>query len=937
MRKLVLISLCCVILIQGFKQEDFKKCTDSSFCKRQRSYQPETSPYVADFDSLTNDHNGKVTLEVTHLDNGHPYNMEVYAVKDGIVRIKINEAAPIMPRHEVPDTLQELKLQKFHIHSDKKTEVITLSLVDSPNMKVQITCHPLRVDVLDGDEPVMSLNSKNKLNIEHLRKKPEFPSQSEDNKEVVIEGQEESPAEKTEEEKKIDEAKAKLVHEEAAGMWEEKFKSHNDRKPRGPESIGLDTSFIDFAHVYGIPEHADSLALKSTLGTEPYRLYNLDVFEYGLDSKAALYGSIPLIIAHNVKRTVGLFWLNAAETWVDVDKSADGKGVLATLFGYFATKEEEVPEVDVHWMSESGVIDVFIMCGPSPADVTRQYSSLTGTSYMPPKWSLAYHQSRWNYKDERDVDEVDKKFDEHDIPYDCLWLDIEHTNGKRYFTWDTAKFPSPIEMQEKLAAKGRKMVTIIDPHIKVDNNYHIYSEAKSLDHFIKDKDGNEFRGWCWPGDSGYLDFTKPVVRDWWASQFSPEIYKGSTKHLFTWNDMNEPSVFNGPEITMHKDAKHANGWEHRHVHNMYGMLQQMSTFKGQLMRSEGNERPFVLSRAFFPGTQKYGAIWTGDNTAEWGHLAASNPMLLTISMAGISHCGADVGGFFKNPDPELLSRWYQAAAYQPFFRAHAHIETTRREPWLYDDATKDVIRSSIRQRYQLLPFWYTLFYRAHKSGEPPMRPLWFVFPDEASTFATEDTYMLGDSLLVKPVSQPGKTASQVYLPGSDGWYDVFNQQYFPSPNTANVETPAEHIAVLQRGGSIIPRKMRVRRCSSLMTHDPYTLFAGLNPQRKASGELYMDDGHTYNFQAGQFNHINYTFAQNVLESTLITPQDSYKTDSWLERVVVMGVSQAPTKITIEQQDGVTKNLGFEFDGNKRVLTIRKPGVNIATNWKITMS
>lgn len=719
-------------------------------------------------------------------------------------------------------------------------------------------------------------------------------------------------------------------------MWEETFKSHPDKKPRGPESIGLDTSFINFSHVYGIPEHADSLSLKSTTGSEPYRLYNLDVFEYELDQRAALYGSIPLILAHNVKRTVGLFWLNSAETWVDIEKSEDSKGVLGTLFGYFATAEQHVPEVDVHWMSEAGVIDVFVMVGPSPADVMRQYTTLTGTSYMPPQWAIAYHQSRWNYKDERDVQQVDAGFDQHDIPYDCLWLDIEHTDGKRYFTWDSKKFPDSIKMQESVAAKGRKMVTIIDPHIKVDSNYHIYSEAHKRGFFIKDKNDNEFRGHCWPGDSAYLDFTEATVRDWWSSQFSLDAYKGSTPHLFTWNDMNEPSVFNGPEITMHKDAKHAHGWEHRHVHNMYGYLQQMSTFKGLLQRSDGQERPFVLSRAFFPGTQRYGAIWTGDNTAEWGHLAASNPMLLTIGLSGIAHCGADVGGFFKNPDGELLTRWYQAAVYQPFFRAHAHIDTTRREPWLYDAKYKLAMRDAVRQRYQLLPLWYTLFYKAHKTGEPPMRALWYEFPEDANLFASEDAFMVGGALLVKPVTSPGATSTSVYLPGTDGWYDVFTSKYYPSPNTASLDTPLDKIVVMQKGGTVVPRKMRVRRSSSLMIHDPYTLFVALNPKGKAEGELYMDDGHTYDYQAGQFNHLNYTYTSNTLTSNLLTPEGSWPTKSWLERIVVMGVSK-PTAVTLIKQDGSESALGFEYEPSRRVLTVRKPAVNIATNWSVRLS
>jgi len=905
-------------LTLGFDAGNFKKCDQSSFCKRQRSYSPETSPYVADFESLKTDNNGKVMLELTNIDNGHPFNMEVWPLKDGSVRVRINEATPLLPRFDVPDTIEELKFQKFNIESEKSSEVISLTLNDQPNIKVKINCHPLRIDVLDEDEPIISLNSKNQLKIEHLRKKSEPKEDTQG-----------SDEEQSEEAKEVEKEE-----EEEPGMWEETFKSHTDKKPRGPESIGIDTCFFNFTDVYGVPEHADQMSLKDTSASEPYRLYNLDVFEYELDSRAALYGSIPLIIAHNTKRTVGLLWLNSAETWVDVQKHASGSS--GGLFGFFAKSDASPERVDIHWMSESGLIDVFVMTGPQPKDVMRQYTTLTGTSYMPPEWSIAYHQSRWNYKDEQDVEQVDAGFDESEIPYDCLWLDIEHTNGKRYFTWDTAKFPNPIKMQDSVAAKGRKMVTIIDPHIKADPNYHIYSEAQQKNYFVKDSNDGQFKGWCWSGDSSYLDFTLPSVREWWASQFSTSVYQGSTHNLFTWNDMNEPSVFNGPEVTMHKDAKHGHGWEHRHVHNMYGSLMQMSTFKGLLSRSNGNERPFVLSRAFFVGTQKYGAIWTGDNTAKWSHLAASVPMLLTISLSGIAHCGADIGGFFGNPDAELLTRWYQAAFYQPFARSHAHIDTARREPFLYDEKHKSVMREAVRQRYELLPYWYTLFYHSHKTGEPPMRPLWYEFPSDTSLFSKDDSFMVGSALLVQPVTSPNVITSQVYLPGDQGWYDVFTKRHFTSPQTITIATPLEKIAVLQRGGSVIPRKMRVRRSSSLMIHDPYTLFVALDHKNESSGDLYMDDGRSYEYQSGSFNQIQFSFKNSILESRLLTPKDAWPTKSWLERVVVMGTDE-PKLVTIQSDGGEKTILGFEYEAGTRTVTIRKPAVNMASNWLIELS
>ena len=198
----------------------------------------------------------------------------------------------------------------------------------------------------------------------------------------------------------------------------EKFQSHSDPKPRGPSSISMDFTFLESKHVYGIPEHASSFSLKSTKDTDPYRLYNLDVFEYELDETMALYGSIPLMIGAHENRasSSAVFWLNAAETWIDIN--------------------HEEYNVDTHWFSESGALEFFVLLGPSPKDVFKQYSYLTGTQELPPLFSIAYHQCRWNYKDQQDVEFVAEKFDEYDIPYDVLWLDIEHTDQKKYFTWD---------------------------------------------------------------------------------------------------------------------------------------------------------------------------------------------------------------------------------------------------------------------------------------------------------------------------------------------------------------------------------------------------------------------------------------------------------------------------------------------------------------------
>ena len=175
-----------------------------------------------------------------------------------------------------------------------------------------------------------------------------------------------------------------------------------------------------------------------------------------------------------------------------------------------------------------------------------------------------------------------------------------------------------------------------------------------------------FEGECWPGNSAWVDYANPEGRDFWAGKMSTYLTAmGPTLH--TWNDMNEPSVFQGPETTMPKNLKHVGGLEHRDLHNMYGFYQTMATFQGH-KKARPNLRPFILTRAIFAGSQRYAALWTGDNWASWEHLGASVPMLLSLSVSGMPFVGADVGGFFRDPEEQLLVRWYQTGSLQPFFR-----------------------------------------------------------------------------------------------------------------------------------------------------------------------------------------------------------------------------------------------------------------------------
>eukprot|EP00834_Sanchytrium_tribonematis_P003043 NODE_108_length_18904_cov_0.654826.p1 type:complete len:686 gc:universal NODE_108_length_18904_cov_0.654826:922-2979(+) len=531
------------------------------------------------------------------------------------------------------------------------------------------------------------------------------------------------------------------------------------------EALGLQINY-NYEQIYGFPEHAAHLDHKKYFETNPQghdefiRLYNLDVFEFELNTNMALYGSIPFFLGTQNGEWSGGFWNNPSDTFVKLNTAEQSMNIV----------------------SESSAFEFYYFQG-TPYEILKAYHDLTGIPQLPQLFSVAFHQCRWNYNNVDDVLRVNSKFTEHSMPVDVIWLDIEHTNGKRYFTWDEHQFADPVHMLDTLKSVGRNMVTIVDPHIKIDDEFSVYQMGKENDYFVWNKDKETFTGDCWPGRSAWFDFLNTKIQDVWASLFEYSHYLKSTPSLFTWNDMNEPSVFNNPEITMNKDNIHriyegndVKEVQHRQVHNIYGQMMQKATAMGQIKRDEISKRPFVLSRAFYAGTQQFGPIWTGDNMANWEHLASTIPMLLGLQTSGLPFVGADIGGFFGNPDGELMSRWMQLGAFQPFMRAHAHIETKRREPWLFEEEYFQSMKKSIRTRYTLLPYIYTLFFENMIESIPIMIPLFFEYPGLQS----EDRYLFGKHIWVQGIHEPNKREIEVDFP--ERYYSFETSQIYGKTN-----------------------------------------------------------------------------------------------------------------------------------------------------------
>ena len=938
------------------KHHDFKRCDQSGFCKRNRALAddmtskggPASSPYQLEPSSIK-------------LKNGQ---LDGYILKSvaGGEKVKLPLTISFLDRGKTRITIDEEKRQKKDIEMrhgsaarkerynqagawaltgaglqaqksakisqpSKGTSEITWG--DNSQFKMVISHAPFGVELWSGGNKQVTLNDHGFMNVEHWRPKVDKPTSEEGSEAKVVESE-----------------------EDESTWWDETFGGNTDTKPKGPESVAMDITFPGFDNVYGLAEHTGPLSLKGTRGgdgnfDEPYRMYNSDVFEYELDSPMTLYGSIPFMQAHKKSSSVGVFWLNGAETWVDIVKTKHSSNPLSLGLGGGAV------DTKTHWISESGQLDVFVMMSTTPESLSKSYGELTGYTQLPAAFSIAYHQCRWNYVSDEDVKDVDRKFDKYNIPYDVIWLDIEYTEEKKYFTWDPLNFPDPLGMEKQLDETERKLVVIIDPHIKNTGSYPIVDELKSKDLAVHNKDNNIYEGWCWPGSSHWIDAFSPAARNWWKSLFTYDKFKGTMSNVWLWNDMNEPSVFNGPEVTMPRDNIHHGNWEHRDVHNINGMTFHNATYHALLERKKGEvRRPFVLTRSFFAGSQRSSAMWTGDNQADWGHLKTSIPMILNQGVAGYPFAGADVGGFFGNPSKELQTRWYQAGAFYPFMRGHAHIDTRRREPYMLGEPYTGIMTQALRLRYSLLPAWYTAFHEASTQGYPIVRAQYYVHPEDEKGFAIEDQLYLGSTgLLTKPVTTEGAESVDIYLSDNENYFDYYDYTIYSGAGKSHtMAAPLEKLPVLMQGGHIIPRKDRPRKSSGLMKWDPYTLVVVVDKKGEAEGTLYVDDGETFDYEQGAYIHRRLKLGGGTLSSRDLSTKGS-KTSTYVksmkdvkvEKIILVGISSSwEGKSTVSVTEGSSKPSTAELiyhqpDGKKAAwATIRSPGVAIGADWKIEL-
>ncbi|HEX9248451.1 MAG TPA: TIM-barrel domain-containing protein, partial [Gemmatimonadaceae bacterium] len=517
------------------------------------------------------------------------------------------------------------------------------------------------------------------------------------------------------------------------------------------------------ARYYGLGEQPMPLLRNGSV----FPLWNTDRFGYR-PGDMPIYASIPFYLGVRDGVAHGILYDNPFRA--EFDFSARMRSALS-------------------YMSEGGIdggeLRYYVIPGPGLDSTIARYTRLTGRTPLPPRWSLGYHQSRYSYFPDTTVANLAREFRRRDIPADVIHLDIHYMNGYRDFTFDPERFPQPKRLLDTLAAEGFKVVTIVDPGLKVDSSWSVYRDGLARGAYVTLPDGTPYIGIVWPGRSVFPDFSRASVRDWWGTQHQALVDVGVRG---VWNDMNEPASFGGqtiPDITQFEGDGHPGS--HLEYHNQYGTLMARATFEG-FHRLRPERRPFVITRAGYAGLQRYSTIWTGDNNSTWDHLRISLPMILGLGLSGIPFAGSDIGGFNGAPGAELYARWLQAATLVPFMRTHAMIGTPRREPWSYGPQYERANRATIRLRYHMMPALYTAYFQHTQQGSPVVRPVFWNALTDSAALGTDDEFILGDHLLVAPVVDSGAMGRSVYLPAGH-WYRVGSGEAYDGGRSVTVQAP----------------------------------------------------------------------------------------------------------------------------------------------------
>ncbi|EJD48260.1 hypothetical protein AURDEDRAFT_61187 [Auricularia subglabra TFB-10046 SS5] len=643
--------------------------------------------------------------------------------------------------------------------------------------------------------------------------------------------------------------------------------------------VRLRTSLPADANLYGFGEHSDSFRL----GTKGYRRTFWNAESPFLPRKGNLYGSHPVYFDHRGKSTHGVFLLNAAGMDINIDQDEGGQYLEYNTLG--------------------GVIDLYIVAGPTPVDVSKQYADIAGLPAMQPYWTFGFHQCKYGWKNIDTYNEVVRNYSAAGIPLEVLWGDIDYMKNRADFTTDPVNFPLDRfrALIADLHAKKQHMVMMLDPGLLRDPAYEPYARGIAAGAFLKANDGSDYIGGQWAGTTVFPDWFAPGARDWWVDEilrfFNPD---SGIDVDGLWNDMNEVSNFcredRCPVAQVHppsvrppdglalglaefRDLVYPNYKIHNHrgnlshqtlstnvtqwdgsvqydTHNLYGNAMVSATRTALLKRRPG-VRPFVLTRSNFAGLGRLGAHWFGDNNSTWSDYRVQLPQMLAYAaIHQVPMVGSDVCGFNGRADEFMCQRWTMLGALSPFYRNHADISAPAQEFYRWPSVAATA-RKAIAMRYRLIDYLYTHMRRQSVTGEPAIKPLFFAYPTDANTFPIDMQYFFGDSILVSPVTADMSQDVTFYLP-NDLFYDFWTGARVQGEGKPVTRTGVawDDLPLHIRGGSIIPLRIESAMTTAELRTKGFHLVIAPGKNGQAKGTLYLDDGESIDV-GSNYNEINF--------------------------------------------------------------------------------
>ena len=627
-----------------------------------------------------------------------------------------------------------------------------------------------------------------------------------------------------------------------------------------PDGSGWQLTLSEQAAVYGLGEMPRGINKRGW----HYIANNPDESRHSED-KLSFYGAHNFLLVRDGSTCFGLFVDFPGKVYYDIGYSRHD------LLSFHT----ETPDYDLYLLS-----------GGNENAICREFRTLIGRSYIPPRWAFGLAQSRWGYKTEEDVREVARQYKEHDLPLDMICMDIEYMQDYADFTVNKERFPDLTKLSADLKAQGIRLVPIIDAGVRVDPNDSTCTEGLEKGYFCKKADGTPFVAAVWPGKAYFADFLRPEVREWFGHKYKALTDCGIEGF---WNDMNEPSLFYSPERLraflddmaalrekdnieqeeffprvvggamglMNSPADYASFYHeadgrkvrHDQVHNLYG---------GSMTRAAGEafadlrpgQRTLLYSRSSFIGSHRYGGIWLGDNNSSWAQLLANIQMMPSVQMCGFLYSGADLCGFSCDTTPDLALRWLEFGLLTPLMRNHSAVGTRMQEYYRFPEVLP-AVRNMIRLRYALLPYLYSEFMKAALENTSYFRPLAFDYPDDPDAREVEDQLLLGEGLMAAPVYVQNAHGRHVYLPEPMKLLrlravDDYDEEILPAGHHY-IRCALDEMLLFIRPGHIIPVAQPANNTAEL-DDASLTLWSFLPNGESAEYRMYRDDGVTTEYE-----------------------------------------------------------------------------------------